>query len=148
MTPPEGALVFADENIGRSLIQFLRQRGLDVLSVGEVRRQGALDEDQLAFATADERILLTHDHQDFVRLHRTWLAEGRRHAGIVTVPQAGTVARQGVRAALLIAWLLSGGEPASRLAVWGHLQPRLRSGLRLPGFSERDLKIALGLVEP
>lgn len=85
---------------------------------------------------------------DFRRLHRVWMATGRAHAGIAILPRPGPVVRRVTRAALLLAWLVAeDGGPASRLAVCGSLQVRLLAGLRLEGFADQDVRLALGLSD-
>jgi predicted nuclease of predicted toxin-antitoxin system len=145
--PPDPALLYADEDLDRHLVNALRQRGFDVLATLEARRQEATDEAQLAYATSLGRILVTHNRLDFLRLHTAWQARGQLHAGIVILPQTGPVIRRSIRTALLVNWLRASGSPASRLAVWGHLQSLLQGGLRPEGFSPRELQVALGLAE-
>lgn len=144
---PERPPVYADENLDRLLIVALRARGVDVVTAREAGRLRAPDEQQLAYATSLGRVLLTHDRGDFRRLHRACLEAGRSHAGIAILPQPGPVARRAVRAVLLLAWLAADGGPASRLAVWGNLQVRLHAGLRLKGYTEHDVRLALGLAD-
>lgn len=64
------------------MINGLRQRGVDVLSVPEAGKIGASDREQLAFALAEGRVLLTYD-TDFLSLG----AAGVHHAGIVYASQ-------------------------------------------------------------
>jgi len=60
----------------------LRERGHDVRAVDEERAlDGAADERLLALATAEERIMVTFDADDFARLTRIWAGGGRHHAG-------------------------------------------------------------------
>lgn len=62
----------------------LRGLGLDVWAVQErADLRGAADEDVLAFASVDDRALVTENVKDFAPLARRWAAEGRAHAGIV-----------------------------------------------------------------
>ena len=58
--------IVANENISGTLIQELRQRGHDVISVKEAMR-AAPDEDILARAQQEKRLVLTHD-KDFGEL--------------------------------------------------------------------------------
>jgi predicted nuclease of predicted toxin-antitoxin system len=74
--------LYLDENIPPLLAQQLRRRGFDVSSAHEVEMLGKSDEEQLKYATQNGRILLTFD-TDFVSLAIRWLAEGKRHNGIV-----------------------------------------------------------------
>ncbi len=52
--------LLANENVSRSVIQDLRQPGYDILSVKEAMRASS-DEDVLARAQAEHRIVVTHD---------------------------------------------------------------------------------------
>ena len=69
---------YTDENVSRAVINGLRQRGVDVLSVPEANMMGASDEEHLTFALEQTRTIFTHD-DDFLRLAST----GKNHAGIV-----------------------------------------------------------------
>jgi hypothetical protein len=80
-------------------------------------------------------------------LHRKWLEAGRPHGGVVTIPQLGSAARRGIRAALLLDWLAAQGDPRSRFVVWGQLEAWLRAGHHLEGYTEHEVRLALGLVE-
>ncbi len=62
--------VIANENIAGSLIRELRQRGHDIISVRELMPAGT-DEEVLAKAHAESRIVLTHD-KDFGELAFGW----------------------------------------------------------------------------
>lgn len=66
------ARLYADEQYPLSVVQFLRAFGHDVLTVQEAGNAGLRisDEEVLAFATREERAVLTLDRQDFIRLHR------------------------------------------------------------------------------
>lgn len=52
---------YTDEHISRAVVRGLRQRGINVLSVAEANRLGATDEEHLAFALAEGRVVFTHD---------------------------------------------------------------------------------------
>jgi predicted nuclease of predicted toxin-antitoxin system len=56
----------ADENVSRLVIERLRNRGLDVVSISETR-PGVPDKDVLAAANAEDCILITED-RDFGEL--------------------------------------------------------------------------------
>ncbi|OAI41490.1 hypothetical protein AYO38_03635 [bacterium SCGC AG-212-C10] len=47
----------------------------------------APDDEQLAFASVEGRIVITANQGDFAALHWAWSADHRSHAGIVIVPQ-------------------------------------------------------------
>lgn len=69
---------YLDENLPVEIARQLRTRGIDVVTVRDLERLGDADENHLQRATADGRVLCTHD-TDFVQL----AAEGITHAGIV-----------------------------------------------------------------
>jgi predicted nuclease of predicted toxin-antitoxin system len=77
-----------DEHVSRAVIQGLRQRGVDVLSVPEAGTLGASDEEHLLFAVQAGRVLFTQD-ADFLRLAAT----GKAHAGIIYAPQQTSVSK-------------------------------------------------------
>lgn len=66
-----------DENSTGAIADGLRRLGIDVTTTPEAGLLGAADEDQLAYALARGRMVLTHD-KDLLRLH----AAGVSHAGI------------------------------------------------------------------
>jgi hypothetical protein len=72
---------YMDEHIPSSVSQALERHGIDVLTVQEAAQNGASDPDQLVFATANERVLVTFD-TDFLALHQT----GVQHSGIAWCP--------------------------------------------------------------
>ncbi|MEX2212116.1 MAG: DUF5615 family PIN-like protein [Gaiellaceae bacterium] len=70
----------------RFLTDPLRRNGHDVLSLQEERAlDGLADEDVLALAAAEERVLVTRNSRDFAPLTRTWAEAGREHAGCVLI---------------------------------------------------------------
>jgi predicted nuclease of predicted toxin-antitoxin system len=75
--------LYLDHDVDVALAERLRQGGHDVLTTREVGHADSLDEQQLAFATREERAFVTHNRRDFRRLHREWTARGRLHGGII-----------------------------------------------------------------
>ena len=78
---------FADEDFDSEIGTALARLGHDL--DGVVRRglgnNGTTDDEVLALAAGEGRILLTHNRRHFVRLHRTTPS----HAGIVVCSQRG-----------------------------------------------------------
>ena len=68
---------YLDQHIWSALGAGLRRAGADVLTAQEAGRCGLPDPDQLAFATAEERVMVTFD-TDYLALHYA----GTQHAGI------------------------------------------------------------------
>lgn len=73
---------YLDEHVSRAVAKGLRQRGADVLTVPEAGMIGASDEEHLARAEREGRVIFTQD-DDFLRL----AAQGYPHAGIVYARQ-------------------------------------------------------------
>jgi predicted nuclease of predicted toxin-antitoxin system len=64
----------------------LRDNGHDVRALDqEPELEGLEDEDVLALASEDGRILVTHNVTDFPEILRDWAAGGRSHAGVILV---------------------------------------------------------------
>jgi len=57
-----------DENVSNSIADSLRRRGIDVTTTPEEGLISALDEEQLAFAISQKRVIFTQD-ADFLRLN-------------------------------------------------------------------------------
>ena len=62
----------------KAIAEALRRRGIDVTTTQQVALRGATDPQQLAFASAHQRVLFTQD-DDYLALH----GAGAQHAGIV-----------------------------------------------------------------
>ena len=78
--------VYADENVTNAVVQALRKRGMDVVTVSDRGREGTDDALLLAEALADERVLLTND-QDFLALAAEAAARRDTFAPIFYWPQ-------------------------------------------------------------
>jgi predicted nuclease of predicted toxin-antitoxin system len=81
--------LYLDRHVINRLADDLLERGFDVLTTQQAGLDTASDEQQLAFATAERRAILTFNIRDFAPLHKRWLAIGRSHAGIVVSQQLG-----------------------------------------------------------
>ena len=75
------ARLYVDEQFPRDVSERLRTMGHDVLTVQEAGNAnlGIPDEDVLAFAISNNRIVITLNRQDFIRLHRI----NTDHSGII-----------------------------------------------------------------
>ena len=82
--------LYFDRHIMTRLAVDLRGRGYDVLTTEEAGKDTASDEEQLAFATAENRGILTFNIRDFAPLHEAWQAAERPHAGIIVSQQLGS----------------------------------------------------------
>ena len=95
---------YTDEHIARAVVNGLRLRGVDVLTVPEAEMMGATDTAHLELAAQQQRVIFTQD-EDFLRLH----AQGATHAGIIYAPQQTPVGDI-VRGLMLIYHLLDPAE--------------------------------------
>lgn len=95
--------------MSKAAIQGLRERGIDVLSVPEANMLGASDEEHLAFALAEGRVIFTQD-ADFLRL----AAAGHEHAGIAYARQ-GTSVGDIIQGLMLIVQVLDAEEMKGKI---------------------------------
>ena len=95
---------YADEHVPKAVVNGLRQRGVNALTVAEPGMLGASDEEHLAFVRREERVLSTQD-ADFLRLH----SSGTKHAGLVYAPPQSSVGET-IRGLLFIHELLTPQE--------------------------------------
>ena len=78
--------LYIDEDaMSRALVQGLRARGIDVLTVLDCEMKGKSDPEQLAFAAALDRVLYTFNVGDYCQLHTEYAIQGKEHAGIIVV---------------------------------------------------------------
>jgi predicted nuclease of predicted toxin-antitoxin system len=96
---------YLDEHIPKGVVEGLRRRGLDVLTVQEAGRSGDSDEKQLAFAAREGRVLVTFD-DDFLRLDAT----GVTHLGIVFSQTGRHTVGELIESLMLIANVINPGE--------------------------------------
>ena len=75
------ARFYANENFPMPVVFALRDLGHDVLTVLETGKAGVAepDENVLAYACADSRVMLTLNRKHFIRLHN----EQPKHFGII-----------------------------------------------------------------
>ena len=78
---PEPIRFYLDQHMPPPVADGLRLHGIDVLTTQDAGRCGESDPDQLAFATAQNRVMVTFD-SDYLALH----AAGTPHAGIGWCP--------------------------------------------------------------
>jgi predicted nuclease of predicted toxin-antitoxin system len=99
----------ADEHVPASAVRALKRYAIDIVSTAEAGLLSHTDEEQLEFAAASGRVVVTHD-RDFARLH----AKGQGHAGIVLLWRRPDAARV-VAAVRLVHAVLSAEEMRDRI---------------------------------
>lgn len=100
---------YTDEHVPNSVVKGLRLRGIDVLTTKEAGMLGKIDEEHVAFAKQEKRVIFTQD-EDFLRLH----SEGVDHSGIVYAHQRTPVGDI-VRGLMLIHQVLKADEMENHL---------------------------------
>ncbi|MGO9243829.1 MAG: DUF5615 family PIN-like protein [Verrucomicrobiia bacterium] len=80
------ASFYSNENFPQGTVEALRQLGHDVLTSHDagMSRQSIKDPEVLKFATEQDRIVLTLNRLDFIKLHNS---TSGHHAGIVVCTQ-------------------------------------------------------------
>jgi predicted nuclease of predicted toxin-antitoxin system len=114
-------LYFDEDSSRHSLARELRARGVDLATVLETGMAGKTDEEQLQWATLNDRVLYSFNRGDFYRLHTIWLNEQRSHSGIILSRQDLPVCEQ-MRRLLRLVNRLSAEEMQNRLEFlsgWG-----------------------------
>ena len=116
--------IYIDEDaMDRDLVEALRSRGVKVitpLDAGLTEEKS--DEEQLAFASQRGCVLYTFNVSDFYRIHTTWIASGRDHAGIVLAPQQRFSVGEQLRRILRLRAAVTSEEMRNRaefLSNWG-----------------------------
>ncbi|MDP3015647.1 MAG: DUF5615 family PIN-like protein [Deltaproteobacteria bacterium] len=96
---------YLDEHIPKGVVEGLRRRGVDVLTVQKADRSGDSDEKQLAFATREGRVLVAFD-DDFLRLD----ASGIPHTGVVFSQTGRRTVGELIESLMLIANVIESNE--------------------------------------
>ena len=139
--------LYLDECVDSLLVAQLEQRGFTATSVQDQAQASVKDEEVLAYAVQRGGAVLTHNKRHFQRLHREYEQRGHVHHGILIVPQS-PLPRVEIRAAMLVHWIATQPQPPSPLFLWNDLQYGLTRGLRLPGFTEAEVRPAIGQQSP
>ncbi len=82
--------VYLDEDVPSSFAQALINRGVDVITTQQAKNLRQSDANQLVYATAEKRAILTHNKRDFILLHNEYIQSGKEHTGIIVSDQLPT----------------------------------------------------------
>ena len=94
--------LYLDEDISPKVAVILRKKGMDALSAHETGMLEASDEEQLAFAAADERAMVTRNRDDFITLTVQFFESLKPHNGLIIVPHTIPGSEFSKLAALLV----------------------------------------------
>ena len=78
--------LYLDEDISPKVADILRKSGMDVLSAHETGMLGASDVEQLSYAAAEGRALVTRNRNDFITLTVQFFEALKQHKGLIIVP--------------------------------------------------------------
>ena len=107
-------LYFDEDSMCHSLVRALRVRGVDVLTALDAGMIERSDAEHLDYATAQGRVLCSCNVGDFYRLHSDYLAQGKRHAGMVLMRQQQRTISEQMRGLLR----LVAGRSADQMENW------------------------------
>jgi hypothetical protein len=105
---------YADEHVHAAIVQALRARGMDVVTVQDHGREGTDDAELLAEALGDERVMLTND-TDFLSLAAEYARRAEAFAPVLFWPQQGRRVGEIVRRILRVAGSEKYSSAASRV---------------------------------
>ncbi|MBI3973299.1 MAG: DUF5615 family PIN-like protein [Chloroflexi bacterium] len=134
---------YLDECVDLTLTEGLRLRGFTVTAALDEGQLGRDDDEQILHATRHGWIIVSHNIRHFERWHRTFRSRDISHGGIILLPDTGPISRLTLRAAMMLDWI-GQQDYRSKLFKWGDLQMVLTQSFRLPGYSEDEVRHALG----
>ena len=75
--------LYFDEDVSVGIVENLRTRGFDVLSVRDAGARGRSDDEQMLYAVSQKRAMVTHNRVDFEKQHFKFLENGMQHYGVI-----------------------------------------------------------------
>lgn len=111
-------LYIDEDSMDKALINALRARNVDVISVLETQTEGYIDEKQLNLATSQNRVLYSHNISDFCRLHTEFITESKAHSGIALLSQDYSIGEQ-LKAIMKLISLKSSEDMQNQLEFLG-----------------------------
>jgi len=114
--------LYLDEDTSDAdLLEALRIRGMDVIAAAPSGRGGLHDDDQLRWATEQQRVLYSFNRGDFCRIHSAMMRAGESHAGIILAVQQRYSVGEQMRRLLRLIDTLTAEEMRNRiefLSAW------------------------------
>lgn len=75
--------LYFDEDVSVDIVENLRTRGFDVLSVRDAGARCRSDDEQMLYAVSQKRAIVTHNRVDFEKQHVKLLENGMQHYGVI-----------------------------------------------------------------
>jgi hypothetical protein len=129
--------------VSKRLVFRLRWRGFDVVTAGEAGLLETSDEVQFAYAARHGFLLITHNRRHFAALHNQYTLAGQPHHGLLTLPLT-PIQLLDIRVALSLDWIATLLNYQSQFFRWHEVQQRLIHSERVAGYSEDEVRRALG----
>jgi len=98
--------IYTNESVPVAIAEGLKRRGIDAQSCQDVENYGLTDEQQLDYACKNEFVIFTHD-DDFLKLSARYIAQGKRHPGIIYSHQRNYSLGECIRRIKLVVDILS-----------------------------------------
>ncbi|MDJ0676208.1 MAG: DUF5615 family PIN-like protein [Calothrix sp. MO_167.B42] len=96
-------LYLDEDTMDNDLLEALRLRKVDVLSVGEAQMLSRSDEEQLKWALNNQRVIYSFNVRDFYKIHTNLVENSQNHAGIILGAQNYSIGEQMRRIIRIIA---------------------------------------------
>ncbi|MFY9825707.1 MAG: DUF5615 family PIN-like protein [Thermoanaerobaculia bacterium] len=77
-----------DEDVNPAVAEIAQGLGMDVISVHQINRLGLPDDEQLRFSVSQNRIFITRNRDDFLRLGLIFFQTGEHFEGVLIVPRS------------------------------------------------------------
>ena len=107
---------YIDEDAAeKSVVDGLRRSDVDVLTFAEADRGEKTDEEQLDFASSEDRTIYSLNVAHFCRLHTEFLAVGRNQSGIVVIPRQRYSLGEKIRRLLTLVGAVTAEQMKNRL---------------------------------
>jgi hypothetical protein len=107
----------------QGFLRALRSAGLDVLTAEQAGMRGRRDDEHLAFAAAQQRVIFSFNVGDFFRLHTEYLRSGTRHSGLVVAAQQRYSIGEQSRRLIQLCQVLSAQDMVDRVEFLGSWEP-------------------------
>ncbi|MCD5417244.1 DUF5615 family PIN-like protein [Candidatus Bipolaricaulota bacterium] len=93
--------IYTDEDVDVVVAEVLKLRGFQASTTVGHNKLGRPDLDQLRYAGSIRAVMLTHNVQDYPRIHGEFIARGESHAGVIVAKQVpvGEIVRRFLRLA-------------------------------------------------
>jgi hypothetical protein len=102
-----------DEDVNPAVAAIAQGLGLDVVSIHQMERRGYDDESQLRYSASQNRVFITRNRNDFLRLSLAFFQAGEFHAGLLIVPYSLPNHLPERIAHALKRWLERSGDPGA-----------------------------------